>query len=86
MTRSRKVNPKGIKLKPNKCVPKELIIDRIDDILYRIGLCLTSVREQSKRDLINHPLVVSIVISMYTTQRLVTLIIIERKFEVFKAL
>ena len=36
----------------------ETPIDGFDDLLYEIGLCLTSVRERPKRRAINNPIVV----------------------------
>ena len=43
-------------LDPNKILPSDMVIEGVDDILYDIGLSLTSVREnQKKRMFIHNP-------------------------------
>ena len=49
---------------PSKVLPKELVIESIDDILYEIGLCLTSQRKHPKRTLIFKPLIVLTIVSL----------------------
>ena len=56
----------------NKCLPPELTVESVDDILYRIGLSFDSIRDRPKRKLIDHPLIVFIIISIFTAQRLIT--------------
>ena len=70
----------------NKCLPPELTIESVDDILYRIGLCLTSVRDRPKRKLIDHPLIVFIIISLSLTERLITFSLSEENDLIFKML
>ena len=41
----------------NKCLPPELTIESVDDILYRIGLSFDSIRDRPKRKLFYHPLI-----------------------------
>ena len=44
-------------LDPKKLLPSDMVIEGVDDILYDIGLSLTSVRElQKKRKFIHNPL------------------------------
>ena len=64
-------------LDPNSVIPKELVITSVDDLLYEIGLCLTSVRERHKRKVINNPIVISIFNSIYLIERIISLIIPE---------
>ena len=56
----------------NKRLPPELTIESIDDILYRIGLCLTSVRDGPKRKLFDHPFMVFGFSLLFTIERLFT--------------
>ena len=56
----------------NKCLPPELTIESVDDILYRIGLCFTSVRVRPKRQRIDHPLVVFIITLIFASERVVS--------------
>ena len=39
---------------PNLCIPQSLIATNADDILYRIGLCPTSLNDRPKRRPIDH--------------------------------
>ena len=45
-----------VRINPSKVLPKELVIESIDDILYEIGLCFTSQRKHPKRTLIFKPM------------------------------
>ena len=71
---------------PNKCLPPELTIESVDDILYRIGLCFTSVRDRPKRKLIDHPLVFFTIITTFLAQRLITVTVNEDNEFIFKLL
>ena len=47
-------------LDPNKLLPSDMVIEGVDDILYDIGLSLTSVRElQKKRKFIHNPIMLT---------------------------
>jgi len=37
---------------PKKCLPSELVIDSVDNHLYRIGLCLTTQHTIKRRKFI----------------------------------
>ena len=44
-------------LDPNKLLPSDMVIEGVDDILFDIGLSLTSVRDQQKnRKFIDNPI------------------------------
>ena len=47
----------------NKLLPKELVVESIDDFLYEIGLCHQSVSERTKRPKINSPKLIFTVLS-----------------------
>ena len=44
------------RLSPYIVLPGDVVIPSVDDLLYEIGLCLTSVRERPKRSVINKPI------------------------------
>ena len=69
---------------PNTCLPKELTVESVDDILYRIGLCLTSVRDRPKRRLIDHPVVVFVFMTLFLTLRLSTITLDDDNELIFK--
>ena len=71
---------------PNKCLPPELTIESVDDILYRIGLCFTSVRVRPKRHFINHPSIVFIVTSIVMIANIITALVSEEKKQIIIAL
>ena len=50
---------------------QEMVIPSVDDLLYEIGLCLTSVRERPKRRRINNPIVITIISIIFMTAKLV---------------
>ena len=47
----------------------------MDDLLYEIGLCLTSVRERPKRRAIDSPIVITIVSTLYLVFRIASIFI-----------
>ena len=54
----------------NKCLPPELTIESVDDILYRIGLCFTSVRDQPKRRHFYNPYFIFTFLSLFLIREL----------------
>ena len=68
---------------PNKCLPPELTIESVDDILYRIGLCFTSIRERPKRSFIDNPFIVFTIISLFLIERLITISSAEDNHQLF---
>ena len=48
----------------NKVLPKELVIETIDNFLYEIGLCHQSVSDRTKRSKINSPKLIFTVLSV----------------------
>src|ERR1700712_2335163 len=71
---------------PNKCLPPELVIESVDDILYRIGLSFDSLRDRPKRKLIDHPLVAFVMVSIFMTERIITVSLSDGFDVPFKAL
>ena len=47
---------KTMKIDPKKCLPPELTVESVDDILYEIGFSLDSIRDRPKRPLVYNPL------------------------------
>ena len=60
------------RVKPIKAVDS---VDNIhfDDILYEIGLCLTSVRERPKRKTVDKPIVIFSLVSIFIAERIIIL-------------
>jgi len=54
-------------------LPEELVIPSVDDLLYEIGLCLTSVRERPKRRAIDSPIVIAIVSIIMLITRIINI-------------
>ena len=52
-------------LDPNKLLPSNMVIEGVDDILYDIGLSLTSVRDQQKKRLLIHNPLLLLTINMF---------------------
>ena len=53
------------------------MIPSVDDLLYEIGLCLTSVRDEPKRKAISDPKLITIVLWLYLIARIASLLIPE---------
>ena len=57
---------------PYHRIIESLIVEDIDDHLYRIGLCFDSVRDNPKRLAIDHPLFGLFFVTLYIIIRLIT--------------
>ena len=68
------------------CLPRHLVVKDVDDVLYRIGLCLTSVKEQPKRWLVDNPLLAFAVLSLFTSEKVITCSLSEDNELVFRML
>ena len=62
-------------LKPNRVIPPELVIKDCDELLYEIGLCLTSLRERPKRWKINNPEFIAIINFIFLSERIVSILV-----------
>jgi len=61
---------------PYVVLPAELVIPSVDDILYEIGLCLTSVSDGPKhRRLIHNPMFIIITCSIFIVDRFICVIL-----------
>ena len=58
---------------PDLLLPQELTIESVDEHLYRIGLCLTPNRHNTRRSLIFHPILIAIMSIIMTILRIATL-------------
>ena len=65
------------RLKPTCLIPPELVIKDCDELLYEIGLCLTSLRERPKRWPINNPVFIAIITSIYLSERVASILVPE---------
>ena len=54
-----------MKMDVNKRLPKELTVQSVDDILYRIGLSFESTQMFPKREMFCNPLFISIFMSLF---------------------
>ena len=73
-------------LDPNKCLPPELTVQSVDDILFRIGLSLESVNGRQKQGLIHKPLFIFIFVIIFLIERLIAVSISEENELTFKLL
>ena len=60
-----------------------MIVPNVEDILYRIGLCMTSVRERPIRKAIDHPLCALIINTIFLTTKVITCCLTDDYREVF---
>ena len=65
---------------PNQCIPQSLIATNADDILYRIGLCPTSLNDRPNRRPIDRPIRAFVVVSMALMERLVSVSISDEDY------
>ena len=71
-------------INPNSCLPRELTIDSVDDFLYRIGLCLISVREQPKRKFVYYPIFPFLAAFSWSLVRIAAIVVNEDKVWFFE--
>ena len=67
-------------------IPSNMRLELIDDILYRIGLCLTSVRDRPKRHIIDHPILVLIIMVLFIAQKVLIISLNEENDLAFRFL
>ena len=77
---------KSAKLNPEECLPKHLVVKDVDDVLYRIGLCLTSVKEQPKRHSIDNPMLAFVITLIFLIEKVITCSLSEDNQLVFRML
>ena len=58
---------------PDLLLPQELIIDSVDEHLYRIGLCLTPNRQNTRRSLIFRPILITMVFIIFLFLRIASI-------------
>ena len=71
---------------PYRKLPEHLIVEDIDDVLYRIGLCFDSVLEEPKCLAIDHPFFGFFFIVIYIAMRMTTYLLPDGNDLVFRAL
>ena len=73
-----------MKLDPNKCLPPELTVESVDDILYRIGLSFNSLRDGPKRQLFFNPFLKFSFLSIYLLKEVFIIVMNEENDLLFK--
>ena len=63
---------------PNLLLPQELTIDSVDEHLYRIGLCLTPNRHNTRRSLIFYPILITIMCILFLFLRIASILTDQR--------
>ena len=71
------------KINSNELLPQELVIDSVDNHLYRIGLCLQNNNTNKKRNFIYKPIVVLIVILFHFIKFIINMFITQRKWFIY---
>ena len=77
---------KSAKFNPEECLPKHLVVKDVDDVLYRIGLCLTSVKEQPIRRSIDNPTLAFVITLIFMIEKVITCSLTEDNQLVFRML
>src|SRR5690349_17055288 len=70
----------------NKVLPLELKIQSIDDILYRIGLPIDSVRDGSKRKWFFNPIIISTFLLVFLVKEVIIISLNAENDLIFKIL
>ena len=71
---------------PNKCLPQELTVESVDDILYAIGLSFDSLRDSPKRPKIFNPFLISAIISIFLVKEFITILLDEKNEQTFETI
>ena len=73
-------------MNPEECLPEHLVVKDMDDVLYRIGLSHSSVKEQPKRRLIDNPTFAFVITLIFMTEKVITYCLSEDNELVFRML
>ena len=73
-------------IKIDKCLPKELTIESVEDILHGIGFPLDSTKTYPKRKLLFNPIIIFTFISLYTLKEILIISLNEENELIFKVL
>ena len=66
-------------IRVDRRLPPELSIQSIDDILYSIGLCHSSVREDPKRSKLHNPIVIAIIEFIHLLMKFISILTDDEK-------
>jgi len=66
-----------------KCLPSELVIDSVDNHLYRIGLCLTTQHTIKRRKFIYKPIIIFIVLWIHIIKSISDILIEDNHWAVY---
>ena len=68
----------------NKCLPSELTIESVEDILHRIGLTLYSSKSYPKRKLFLKPIIIFLFMSVFTIKEVILISLNDENDIIFK--
>ena len=69
---------------PNKCLPPELTVQSVEDILHRIGLTLDSTKSYPKRKLLFKPIIIFTFLLLFTIREVIVISLNEENDFIFK--
>jgi len=69
-----------------KCLPSELVIDSVDNHLYRIGLCLTTQHTIKRRKFIYKPIIVFTILFTQLIKNIIDLFVRDRNWSIYSGL
>src|SRR5882724_10407118 len=69
-----------------KCLPPNLVIDSVDNHLYRIGLCLTTQHTIKRRKFIYKPIIILSILIYCFIIRIIDLYVIDMKWSIYSGL
>ena len=71
---------------PKKCLPPNLVIDSVDNHLYRIGLCLTTQHTIKRRKFIYKPIIVFTILFTQLIKNIIDLFVRDRNWSIYSGL
>ena len=69
---------------PNKCLPPELTVQSVEDILHRSGLTLDSTKSYPKRKLFFNPIIIFTFLLLFTIREVIVISLPEENDLIFK--
>ena len=71
---------------PNKCLPKELTIESVDQLIHSFGLTVDSTQRYRKRKLFFNPIIIFSFVSLFIIKEVVIISLDEKNDLIFKML
>ena len=70
----------------NKCLPQELTVQSVEDIIHRIGLTLDSNKTYPKRNLFFNPIIIFVFLILYIIREIIIISLTEENDHILKVL